>query len=220
MPAPNCYSPLLACRLRVALLDSTGAPVAGAGNVAVSDSLIRLGYSLVRSEGVNFEQKNGCGNICVKYQGNDKITGVNLTMELCHLDLELIALMTQASLVNDGARTNVGTALPGVDDELTRRVSVEVWSYAWDSDEQATEGGNLLHIRTIFPSTSWTEGDRTYEEGITRIPLVGRGRSNANFGDGPGNDLPWGAYTSPKGEFLDDGALPTATCGTSTLAAS
>lgn len=223
MVAPNCYTPLLACRLRVALLEDNGAPDAGAGNVAVSDSLIRIGYSVVVTEGASFEQKNGCGDICVQYQGEDRIKAVNLTIELCHLDFELIALMTGASLVSEPGRTNIGTALPAVDADLSRRVSVEAWSLAWDGDEQAiddTGGSEPLYIRTIFPSTSWVEGDRTYEEGITRIPLTGRGRSNSQFGNGPGNDLPWGAYTTPKGEYLDDNALPAATCGTGTLVAS
>lgn len=223
MPAPNCYTPLLACRLRVALLDANGAPSAGAGSVAVSDSLIRIGYQVQVEAGVRFVQKNGCGTVCVKYEGSDQITGVNLTMELCHLDFELIALLTGASLVSEGGRTNIGTALPAVGEDLDRRVSIEAWSLAWDGDEQAvddTGGAEPLYIRTIFPSVSWVEGDRTYEEGITRIPLTGKGRSNSNFGNGPGNDLPWGAYTTPKGEYLDDNALPAATCGTSTLVAS
>lgn len=223
MPDPNCYTPLLACRMRVALLDANGAPDDGADHMAITDSLINVKYSLVLEEGAKFSQKNGCGNVCVQYEGQDKIKSVGLTMELCHLDFELIALMTGASLVSEPGRTNIGTALPSIDSELTRRVSLEVWSYAWDGDEQAvdtTGGAEPLFIRTIFPSTAWTEGDRTYEEGITRITLNGKGRSNSQFGNGPGNDLPWGAYTSPKGEYLDDAALPTATCGTQTLVAS
>lgn len=223
MPDPNCYTPLLACRMRVALLDANGAPDDGADHLAVSDSLINVGYSVVVEEGAEFSQKNGCGVTCVQYQGQDRIKAVNLTMELCHLDFELLALMTGASLVSEAGRPNIGTALPAVDADLTRRVSLEVWSYAWDGDQQAidtTGGSDALYIRTVFPSTSWVEGDRTYEEGITRITLTGKGRSNSNFGNGPGNDLPWGAYTTPKGEYLDDNALPTATCGTSTLVAS
>lgn len=223
MPDPNCYTPLLACRLRVALLAANGAPSAGADHQAITDSLISVKYSLDITEGASFEQKNGCGVTCVQYQGQDRVKGVNLTMELCHLDVELIALMTGASLVSEVGRTNIGTALPAVDADLTRRVSVEVWSYAWDGDEQAidtTGGSEALYIRTIFPSTSWVEGERTYEEGITRITLVGKGRSNSNFGNGPGNDLPWGAYVTPKGEYIDDNALPSATCGTQTLVAS
>ncbi len=223
MPTPNCLSVLFACRMRVALLDASGAPDAGADAVAVTDSIIRLAYQLDVTAGTQFEQKNGCGNICIQYQGEDRIRGVNLTIELCHLDMELVALMTGASLVSEAGRPNIGTALPSVDADLSRRVSVEMWSKAWDGDEQATDdtgGSEPLFVRTIFPSTSWVEGDRTYEEGVTRITLTGRGRSNANFGNGPGNDLPWGAYVTPKGEYLDDGELPTATCGTTTLVAS
>ncbi len=220
MPAPYCVTPLLVCRLRIALLDDTGAPDAGDDSVWVTDQLIRMTYQLQVEAGTRFVQKNGCGTVCVKYEGEDQITGVNLTMELCKLDIEGVALATGNSLVTEGARGIVGSAIPDVGESQTRRVSVEAWSPAWDGDEAATEGGNPLYVRTIFPSVGWTEGDRTFEEGITRIPLNGKGRGNANFGNGPGNDLPWGAYTSPKGEYMDDNDLPTATCGTSTLVAS
>lgn len=219
MPDRNCFSPILACRLRVARLDDSGAPLAGANNLVVSDALIRIGYSVVVEEGANLTQKNGCGVQCVKYQGDDKITGVNLTLELCSLDFELLEMLTGGTLVTEGGFTR-GLTLPPADQELANRVSVEAWSLAWDGDEQATEGADTLTIRTIFPSTSWVEGDRTYEEGITRIPLTGRGRSNANFGDGPGNDLPWGVYVTPKGEYVDSDPMPEATCGYQSLVAS
>lgn len=219
MTMAGCYTPILACRLRVALLDDAGAPDAGATSMVVTDSLVRIGYSLVISEGTAFEKKNGCGNVCVQYQGNDKVKAVNLTMEVCTLDYELVELMTQATLVSEGGFSR-GTAIPDVNTELTRRVSVEAWSPLWDGDEQATRGASLLHLRYIFPSTTWVEGDRTAEEGITVLQFTGRGRGNANFGDGPGNDLPWGVYTSPKGEYEDDGALPDANCGYTTLVAS
>ncbi len=223
MSLPNCLTPLLACRLRMAVLATNGAPSAGAGNLWVSDSLIKLSYQLQVETGVTFTQKNGCGTTCVQYEGADRIKSVTLSLELCHLDFEGVALATGASLVSEAGRTNIGTALPSVDADLTRRTSLEIWSLAWDGDEQAvddTGGSEPLYIRTIFPSVSWVEGDRTYEEGITRIVLNGKGRSNANFGNGPGNDLPWGAYNTPKGEYLDDGELPVATCGTSSLVAS
>lgn len=220
MSGPNCFTPLLACRLRIALLDDTGAPDPGADALWVTDALIRVQYQLVVSEGTTIEVKNGCGNFCARRRSEDTITGVNVTLELCQLDIEGIGLATGGSVVTEGGRGNVGLAIPAVDSQLTRRVSVEVWSLAWDGDEQATEGGDALHWRTIFPSVSFREGDRTYEEGATTIPLVGEGRGNSNFGNGPGNDLPWGAYTSPKGEYLDAGDLPAATCGTTTLVAS
>ncbi len=215
----NCFSSLQVCRLRVALLDDAGAPDAGADALVVSDALIQIGWQVQVSEGSNFEQKNGCGSVCLTYQGPDKITGVNLTAQLCTLDHELIALMTGANLAVVGGETR-GFALPGPNEELTRRVSVEAWALAWDGDQQAVDTGNPLYQRYIWPSVSWLFGDGTLEDNPLAVPLTGRGRGNAGFGNGPGNDLPWGVYTTAMGVFTDDGELPVATCGTQTLVAS
>jgi len=220
MAGPYCFTPILACRLRVALLEDGGAPDPGSESMVVTDALVRLGYQLVVTQGAKFQKKNGCGKICVDYQGQDRIDSVNLTLEVCTLDFELISLMTGADLdiIAGDAR---GSALPQIDADLTRRVSVEAWSQAYDGDQPLTDDlGNPGYLRSIFPSTSWIEGDREYKEDVTAIILTGRGRSNANFGNGPGNDLTWGKYTSPKGEFLDFGDLPEATCGYQTLVAS
>lgn len=217
---PYCFTPILACRLRVALLDDGGAPDAGTDAMVVTDSLVRIGYQVQVSEGAKFSKKNGCGVTCVQYRGQDRIESVNLVIELCTLDFELIALMTGADL-DVIAGESRGTSLPAIDADLTRRVSVEAWSAAYSGDEPLTNNaGDPGYLRYIFPSTSWVEGDREAKEDITAIILNGEGRSNANFGNGPGNDLTWGQYVTPKGEFLDFGDLPASTCGTQTLVAS
>lgn len=218
--APFCFTPILACRLRVALLTDGGAPDPDPDGLVVTDALIRIGYQVVVTPGAKFSRKNGCGVTCVSYRGQDRIEAVNLTIELCTLDFELIALMTGAD-IDVIAGASRGLALPAIDADLSRRVSIEAWSQAQAGDEPLTNNaGDPGYLRTIFPSTSWVEGDREYKEDITTIVLNGEGRSNANFGNGPGNDLTWGHYVTPKGEFLDFGDLPAATCGTQALVAS
>lgn len=215
----NCFSSLQVCRMRVALLDDTGAPLAGAENQVVTDALIQIGWQVQVAEGSSFRQKNGCGKVCLTYNGPDQIEGVNLTKTLCNLDHELIALETGSQLAVVGGETR-GFAIPDINADLDRRVSVEAWSLAWDGDEQAVDDGNPLYHRFIWPSVSWVFGDGSLEDNPLAIPLSGKGRGNANFGDGPGNDLPWGVYTSAMGVYTDDGELPEATCGTQTLIAS
>lgn len=219
MASRNCASVIQAHTMRVARLDSSGAPLAGADNLAVVN-LITMGYTVVVEEGANLTQKNGRGVQCFKYQGDDKITGVNNTLQLCQLDFELISLMTGAVLLTSGADTR-GSMLPDETDELSTRVSVELWSLLWDGDEPYSVDGEAQALRTIFPSTSWVEGDRTYGEELTIISLTGRGRGNSGWGNGPANDLPWRSRWSAKAEWTDDVSdIPEATCGTSSLVAS
>lgn len=209
----GCFTPVMACRLRVARLDADGTPLNGLNDVVVTDSLVRLGYQVQVEEGSLITRKNGCGTVCVRRQAPDTVAGINLTLEFCKSDYELEELLTQAGLVMvDG--DVVGSTLPDIDTELTQRVSVEAWAEAWDGDEQATdELGNLLYVRYVFPRTSWVPGDRAAAEEAAAILYTGRGFSNSNFGTGPGADLPDGVYITPKGEYVSGDDLPDANCG-------
>jgi hypothetical protein len=212
MATDGCFTPILAVRLRACLLDDTGAPLAGADSVVVTDALINIGYSVVLKAGADLEQDNGGGEVCATYQGDDEIKFVNLK-------LELISLLTGATLVEVAGITR-GFAIPTVGAKLSRRASIEAWAIAQDGDEQALLNGNPMFYRYIFPRTSWTLGDQTLENKIGTVPLVGKGRANSQFGDGPANDLPWDAYTSAMGIFDDDSDLPDSVCGFQTLIAS
>lgn len=214
-----CYSSLQACRLRATLLEADGTPDAGADAVVVTDALIDIGYKIVLKEGAKFDLENGCGVQCLTFQDRDKIQSVDLSMTLCKLDAALIHLLTGATLVIE---SNVirGFAIPDTDAELDQEVSIEAWSKAWDGDQQASLGGNLLHDRFIFPRTTWTLGDGTLENNPFKVPLTGRGKGNSLWGDGPANDVPYNAYLSPMGVYFDDNALPDPVCGLQTLVAS
>ncbi len=209
-----CFTSLQLCRLRITLLDDTGAPDPGSTSSYVSDAPIELGYSLNVKEGATIQQENGCGDLCVNFRGDDSIESVDLTTTLCKLDSELSELMTGGTLVTVAGSTR-GYALPQVSSPLTRRVGVEAWTKAFDFDEPAS----LPYVRYIFPSVQWRLADGNLGNQANNLALAGKGRSNSQWGDGPSNDLPWDAYTSPFGWFYDDD-LPDAACGYVTLVAS
>lgn len=218
----HCFGSLQVCRLRVARLTAAGFMDPGVDSLYVTDQLIRLRYQLVLKEGANFRQENGCGVNCLTFQGDDEIESVTLGLDLCVLDAELIEMLTGATLVQVEGQTR-GFVIPQPGSGLSQRVSIEAWTKAWDGDEQASPdwaGGNVLHHRFVFPSTSWVLGDGTLENNPLAVPVTGRGRSNSNFGDGPANDLPMGVYTSPMGHWIDDEELPDAECGYQELVAS
>lgn len=211
-----CFTSLQLCRLRVSLLDdSTGAPDPGSTSVYVTDAPIDLGYKLNVKAGTVIQQESGCGTLCVNFRGDDSIESVDLTTTLCKLDSELAELMTGGSLVTVAGNTR-GYALPQVGDLLTRRVSIEAWTLAYDFDEPASP---YPYVRYVFPSTQWRLADASLSNASNNLPLAAKGRSNSGFGDGPANDLPWDAYTSPFGWFYDTD-LPDAFCGYQALVAS
>lgn len=215
----GCYTPVKVCRMRATRLDDVGAPLPGSDSVVVTDALITLGYSVVLKTGANFEQQNGCGDVCATVQDPDQVKAVDLKMDLCKLDHELVELLTGATLVQVLGQTR-GFVIPQVDTPLTSEVSIEAWAKAWDGDQQAVLNGQPMYYRYVFPRTTWVLGDQTLENKVITLPMSGHGKSNSQFGDGPANDLPYDVYLAPMGIFDDDSELPDATCGYTALVAS
>lgn len=216
----KCTGSLQACVSRISRLAANGAPAAGANNLVVTGALIQINWKVVLKTGAQIELENGCGDICMSFQGRDRIKSVDLDMQLCVLDAEQIELQTGANLiVVDGV--NVGWSLPDSSTDLDNEVSVEAWSMAWDGDEQAVDGtGDVLWHHWVWPRTTWVFGDGGLSNDALRVPLVGHGTSNSAFGDGPGNDMPWGAVAGPMGEFVTPISPPEPTCGYQSLVAS
>lgn len=215
----QCTGSVQACALRIGRLDAAGNPDVGADNLVVTDSLIEINWKLNIKAGAKFELTNGCGSTCLTFQDSDEVESVDLTMQLCILDAELIELLTGAGLVEIDNET-VGWTLPPVGEKLEQRVSVEAWSKAWDVDQQASDAGNALHHHYVWPSVSWVMGDSGIGNSAQAIPFTGHARSNSNIGDGPGQDLPPGIFVTPMGEYVDDAGLPMAACGYQAIGAS
>lgn len=225
MPAPNCYGSIQACRLRIGALDDSGAPDPGLTNLVVTDALIQVQTSYEIETGQEFTQKNGCGEICQTFKEEDKIKRVNLELQLCQLDYELLVLMLGATAINGTDLVSAGSAVIGYDlpsstAGTSNGVSMEAWTKAWDGGSQPNSfGGDPLYHHFVWPKTTWVPGQRTLQSGILVVPLTGIGTENPAIGDGPANDFP---FTNPSGAeqaFLDD-TIPEAACGAQELVAS
>lgn len=196
--------------LRATRLDDAGAFVTGASSVLVTGDAIEMGYDPITETGAALRQRNGAGVLCLSYDENDKITGYNLTLNLCRLDAELFELLTGGSLVLEDGDV-VGYEIPAPD-ATPQGVSIEGWAWAWDGNVRATKNGDAAFIRHIFPKTLWTPGRTTLNEGAHTFPLTGKASANAEFSPGPAADLPADAYEEAYGWYLDD-SVPDATSG-------
>lgn len=208
MPVP-CLTSTDICALRAARLDTDGSFQTGADNLYEMTEVLTLGVSEEILEGARTTLENGCGSVCFNRKRPNRILGETLALELCHLDAELLELMTGGTLLTSGGNT-VGFEPPAFDDS-TVSVALEVWTMAWDGDEQATDGGDLLWIRHGYPKVTWTIGNRTFQNEVLRVPLTGDAVSNSQFGTGPLGD--WPAAISEPGAFFYDTTIPSGTCG-------
>lgn len=219
----NCVGSLQICRIRVAKLSPGGVPLTGSGNGYVSDAIIEANVGVELETGDDFVLKNGCGDLCQTFKDCDRVKRVNIDMEFCQLDSELVSLLVDAEpFVGNG--TTIGAALPSSTDACNDGVALELWTKAWDNNQQANAsliGGStsdVLYFRWFFPYVRFQLGSMSLQNDILRIPVAGYGQENSDMpASGPYDDFPTpvetaGGITTAGGWFLDDD-IPAPQCG-------
>lgn len=221
----NCVGSLQVCRIRVASLTAGGLPDAGNDTGYISDAIIQANLSIELETGDDFVLKNGEGNLCQTFKDADRVKRVNIDMEFCQLDSELVGLLTGAETFYDNVENvTLGAALPSSTDTPNNGVALELWTKAWDSNQQANAaliGGDpndVLYFRWVFPYVRFQLGQMTLQNDILRIPVAGYAQENDDMpAEGPYQDFPAvveaaGGITTAGGWFLDDN-MPAPQCG-------
>jgi hypothetical protein len=91
---------LFALGLRLTKLDTTGAPLVGAQNCYVTDSLIQIGAGLTFTDNDAVSQANGRGQTCVSYRaGNTLQEGVIDPLQVCVPDPNILAFLIGGAVI-------------------------------------------------------------------------------------------------------------------------
>ena len=196
----GCYQSLDLCAVRAATLASDGSKQGAVVNGgAYNLSPISLARSPIVSTGETLEQRDGCGNICVSITDPDVTTGEDLTLTLCQLDLELIAILTGGEVLLDSSGEVIGVEAP--DPSATAPlIAFESWTKAYEGSSQVAAPRDNWHW--VWPGVKWNIGNWTIERGVLQVGLTGRASANANAGSGPFNDWPGAGIQQFFGVFL------------------
>lgn len=211
----ECFHTLSVCMSRVAKLAPDGSPLAGEKNLYVTDSIISLTMAIQLKEGAEYEQENGCGDLCFAFENPDQIKGLDLQVSFCQEDPELTVLLSGGDLIETGGETT-GYAAPYVGTVANPDgVSLEVWT---KNIQGSALDADYPFVRWVFGRTSWVIADKTFEAGPIVHPFTGKAQENASWLDGPVNDWP---YISDRlWQYNGDTELPESECGAQELVAS
>jgi hypothetical protein len=215
--------------MRVAVLAANGAPsLSGSNHGYVTDSAIKLGVTVELRQGADLEQVNACGQVCDTFKQADRIKRLNLALDLCQWDAQLIALLTGGNSISS-AGVSVGYQFPSSTGLDPYPVCIEGWTKAWQGTQQATPAftsPSPAYMHWVFPFVQWSISGFTLENQLQVLSLSGAGKQNPNITvNGPFDDWPavvsaaGGMYT---GGWFYDAALPQVKCDyiTTTSAAS
>lgn len=214
-----CGSSILACGLRVTLLDSEGDVAAQDNNYYVTKNLIQIGINPDIEEGSDRTLKSGCDCIIATAKFPNLLKRFGFEISLGALEPGLISLMTGASVILDESTIPVpiGWDWPvqiSCSDTPPPKVALEVWSDNWDSDHQSAV---LPNIHWIWPATQWQIGPSQLNSDFAPIVLNGFSEGNTRWGHGPYGDDPGQVIGQLGSVFQTADAVPAGECGYQTI---
>jgi hypothetical protein len=217
------YGSIKLCVIRVTRIDPlTCQFVETTGGINTEAVVSKAGVSLRSTpdyqQGQEYIQPNGCGDILVSVKDCDRLKRVNLDMELCVRDLELMELLAGGNLystntASEGPPTikNIGIGRRGIGLGCPNPVSIEIWSKAADTSGDCTAAPEFSWWRSVWPKAHLTLADIEYGNGVNLIKLNGYAEPNPFWGNGPFNDWPADEtldIAEPEA-FILDSAPPT-----------
>ncbi len=193
--------------VRASRLTPTGTITTGATGAYSTTAFMRVSFTPEYEAGDEFVEKAASGELCVSFKANDALKFVTLELEICQPDPELTELLAGGTIIS-ASGDNIGWASPAVGvDSNPSGSGLEVWSKAIVSGAQAA---TRPYFRWVFPKVQLrVTGERVIENGRLATVFSGFGVGNANFGDGPANDIT--APVSTPYVYYRDTAAPSTT---------
>jgi hypothetical protein len=174
-------------RMRLTRLDSCGAPVIGACSTVVTSGFITVTWAPEVKTGDEYLQENAWGDFCVNERDPDRFKWVNVSLELCEVDPDILDIVAQGNPVTDGTDTIGSTfgTTPNVE-----AFALEVWTKQAGG---ACSGGSPEwgYFVTPFVKNGRLDGDLSVSNGTLSVSMTGMGfAATDDWGVGPYGDNP------------------------------
>nr|AMP54261.1 hypothetical protein [uncultured bacterium]AMP54295.1 hypothetical protein [uncultured bacterium]AMP54371.1 hypothetical protein [uncultured bacterium]AMP54410.1 hypothetical protein [uncultured bacterium] len=137
--------------LRVTLLDNCGVPITGEDSAqSATDGFVSVEFDPQYQEGQEYQQRKANGGRCVDERGFSYLRWVNLTVQLCTLDTDVVNLITGQQPIMTGDEFT-GTVFS--DRLLDSRFSLELWQPV-GGDAVCDPDGQQQWVYWAFPNLS------------------------------------------------------------------
>lgn len=227
----QCFTIWKIPRIRATLLNSCGVPQTGCSTV-VSSGVISVEMEPEYEERQDFFKKNGDGTFCVTVTNAPVLKWYNVTLTMCDVDPDLIAIATAEQRVYDDAATP--NAIGWSTDEgaaANANFALELWTRLANTSTPCT--GGVEYGYGILPwITQATIQAQTFQNDTVDLVIAGRTSNRSPWGTGPYmvdySDNPVGSTTqiplltairsTEHRRFFETRlAPPDPTCGCTTL---
>ncbi len=168
--------------MRVTRVDSCGLFVPGPGGSLVTEGFVEANYSLELDEGTEIIVKKANSTFCINEPGCPLVKWVNLELQFCQVNPDLINLMTGWPLVTDCNGGGVGFRIQE-EVQCTTGSAIEIWS---DIPDQACAEDQLAYGYFLAPwVTQAIMGDISIKDDAATFTITAKTRKGSQWGVGP-----------------------------------
>lgn len=188
MTMPGCFSAFGVCAIRASELDADGSNICPNVDGSAFDlSAVTFTSTAEVTSGETFEQRDGCGNVCVVVRTPDTTTGYSGSIEFCNQDFEMFIVLGNGTIdpiIRTGETIGInyigGTPAP---------VEFSLWQQVYQSPSTRVSGENA-HLRHVFPYTQWALSDVGLEAGVNTTTMNFTSQAGASsIGTGSWDDF-------------------------------
>lgn len=177
---------------RVTKVDRCGMPLAGEGNLIVTDGFVRVRYTPNMEDGEDKVIKNANGDVCVADRTAPSYKWWDIEAEFCEVDPELFGLATGQAMVLDHAQEAKGLRF-SKKVPVNEGIALEVWSGTAGDDCDTPLDDSILESEPVFSYGYWlapaiVEGvisEIEISADAATFTLTGRAVSGPRWGRGP-----------------------------------
>lgn len=218
MTMPGCFGARNVVAIRASRIEADGSRICPSidGSAAMTGGVISFSATLRIDTGQTDLQRDGDGNVCNTRTSADVVTGIDLTVEICKFDWEMLETLTGGVLDIVGGQTN-GWEYPLAAD-TPPHTEFHAWARTWDGAGQAAAAQAYTHLG--YFNTTWTPPTINLQENALTLPLTGKGAENSNISIGSFNDIPpefvgavGGAWWAAAADLPDDPNPDGLSCG-------
>ena len=182
--ATECLKPFKGRVMRITKLNSCGAFTASANQVVVTEGFISVEQTINWRDPDEYEAVNANGRLCVNERGAPQLKWVDVTINLCEVDVEAWNFLTGAPIVVDEATptpNNVGFRLR---ENTYGNFAIEVWTDLAGQTCSTTPKFGYLLLPWL---TDGNAGDLTIENATANFSAKARTKNNSPWGVGWAN---------------------------------
>lgn len=183
--ATECLKPFRGKVMRITKLTECGAFTVGVNQVVTTAGFISVEQTLNLRDADEYEQVNANGDLCLNERSPQQLKWIDLTINLCEVDVEAYNFMTGSPLVVDDATPTPNSVGYRTREGVYGNFALELWS---DLGGQPCTGGTKKYGYMLIPwITDGVGGDLTVENGPVTTVVRARTRNNSPWGVGWAN---------------------------------